>query len=67
MGDIDTSNPAVDTFIRDMWDTIEFKLRAETGPSRRRRGREWGIVYLTRPGEAPDPEPPGPTEPPPTA
>lgn len=56
------SNPAIDALILDMWDTIEFKLRALDGPSRRRRGREWGIVYLTRPGEPADPEEPATPE-----
>lgn len=63
--DLETSNPAVNALIADIWDTVEFKLRTLDGPSRRRRAREWGLVYLTRPGEPPDPEPPGPPEPPP--
>ena len=53
--DVEVSEPAIDALITDMWDTIEFNLRTLDGPSRRRRAREWGIVYLTRPGEAPDP------------
>ena len=60
--DLETNRPAVDALVLDMWDTIEFKLRALNGPSRRRRGREWGIVYLTRPGEPPDPEIPAEPE-----
>jgi hypothetical protein len=54
--DVETNRPAVDTLILDMWDTIEFRLRALDGPSRRRRAREWGLVYLTRPDETPDPD-----------
>lgn len=55
--DVETDRAPVDALIADMWDTIEFKLRTLDGPSRRRRAREWGIVYLTRPGEPPDPSP----------
>ena len=54
--DVETGRGPVDTLIADMWDTIEFQLRTLDGPSRRRRAREWGVVYLTRPGETPDPE-----------
>ena len=60
--DLETSNPAVNTLILDIWDTVEFKLRTLDGPSRRRRAREWGLVYLTRPGEPPDPELPATPE-----
>jgi hypothetical protein len=65
--DVETARPPVDTLIADMWDTIEFQLRTLDGPSRRRRAREWGVVYLNRPGETPDPEQPtggGATAPP---
>ncbi|HEX5870750.1 MAG TPA: hypothetical protein VFY65_10060, partial [Longimicrobium sp.] len=57
-GDVETGYPAVDELIADMWDTIEFRLRTLDGPGRRRRAREWGVVYLTRPGETPDPDQP---------
>lgn len=53
----------VDTFIKDMWDTIEFNLRTHEAPSLRRRAREWGVFYATRPGEAEETE--TPTTPPP--
>jgi hypothetical protein len=33
----------------------QFTYRKEPGPSKRRRCREWGLVYITRPGEEPDP------------
>lgn len=58
--DVETARPAIDTFIAEIWDTIEFRLRTLDGPSRRRRAREWGVAYVTRPGEPPDPEPPQP-------
>lgn len=55
--DVETDRPAIDTFIADVWDTVEFRLRTLDGPSRRRRAREWGVAYVTRPGEPPDPPP----------
>jgi hypothetical protein len=57
-GDVEADTGPIDALILDLSDTIEFNLRALAGPTRRRRAREWGIVYLTRPGELPDPEPP---------
>lgn len=59
--DVETDRPAVDALIADVWDTIEFNLRKQDGSSRRRRAREWGVVYLTRPDETPDPD--APTQP----
>jgi hypothetical protein len=56
-GDIPALLPAVDKVIKDIWDHIEFTLRDEDGPSRRRKAREWGVVYVQRPGEEPDPQP----------
>ena len=32
----------------------QFTYRDEPGPSKRRKCREWGITYITRPGEEPD-------------
>lgn len=63
--DVAASQPAIDALILDMWENIEFKLRALDGPSRRRRAREWGVVYLTRPDEPADPPPGGGANPPP--
>ena len=55
--------PAVDAVILDLWDTIEYTYRHEDATSLRRKAREWGVVYATRPGENPDPTP-TPTPPP---
>lgn len=54
--DVAGLRPRVDKLIRDLWDHIEFTYREDNGPSRRRKCREWGVVYVPRPGEAPDPE-----------
>ena len=58
--------PSVDTFILDIWDTIEFNLRHEPdAPSLRRRAREWGVTYLHDDGtEETDPPAPAPPVPP---
>jgi hypothetical protein len=65
--DVAALRPAADELITNIWDHIEFTYRKEPGPSKRRRCREWGLVYVTRPGEEPDPEEPAPENPqPPT-
>lgn len=53
--DVAALRPGVDKMIRDIWDYIEFALRGDPAPSRRRKAREWGVTYLTRPGETADP------------
>jgi len=54
--DVSSARAAIDALIADLWETIEFNLRKLDGPSRRRRAREWGVVYLSRPGEPEDTE-----------
>ena len=56
-GDMANLREPVDALIRDMWDTIEFNLRTLDGPAKRRRAREWGVVYIPRAGEPADPTP----------
>lgn len=57
--------PTVDPVIVELWDNIEFFFRHDEPSSLRRKAREWGVVYITRPGETPDPDEP-PTPPAPT-
>lgn len=52
--------PTVDAVIKDLWDTIEFNLRADALPSLRRKAREWGVVYDGDEEEAAPPAPPTP-------
>ena len=60
-GDVERLQPEALAAIKDMWDTVEFNLRHEpTNAGRRRRARQWGVIYATRPGETPDPEEPPP-------
>ena len=56
--------PAADAQIRDQWDAIEYFFRKEEPASLRRKAREWGVVYVSRPGEPEDPENPTPPAPP---
>lgn len=51
-----------DALILDLWDTIEYNLRANDPPSLRRKAREWGVVYDG--DEAVPPTPPAPPAPP---
>ncbi len=65
--DVAADRGPIDALLLDMWDTIEFNLRTLDGPSRRRRAREWGVVYLTRPDEPADPPAGAPATPPPAS
>lgn len=57
--------PAVDAVIVDVWDAVEYFHRHDDASSLRRKASEWGVVYITRPGETPAPAPtPTPTPPP---
>nr|WP_319511597.1 hypothetical protein [uncultured Draconibacterium sp.] len=48
--------PEIDELIRDIYDEVEFYYRKETPANRRKLAREWGVVYVSRPGEEPDDE-----------
>jgi hypothetical protein len=61
--DVAALRPAADKLIKDIWDNIEFTYRNDPGPGKRRKCREWGLVYITRPGEEPDPVEPAPENP----
>jgi hypothetical protein len=39
----------VDDLIRDIWDELDFAFRKEPAPSKRRRLREWGVAFESRP------------------
>lgn len=63
--DVEGMRPEVDDLIVDIWDEVEFTYRKDDAPSKRRKSREWGVFYATRPGEEPEngEEPPPPVEP----
>ena len=61
---VGTQRPATDALILDLWDTIEFNLRANDPSSLRRKAREWGVVYVGDEEEPPAPPvPPAPPAP----
>lgn len=61
--DVAAQRPAVDDLIKDLWDTIEFNLRADDPSSLRRKAREWGVVYDGEEEEETPPTPPAPPTP----
>jgi len=52
-----------DDIIVDVWDEVEFFFRKDEASSKRRKAREWGVVYINDEGEEEEPEPPPPIEP----
>ncbi len=52
--DVDAIRADIDDLIRDMWDEIEFKYRKDEPSVMRRKAREYGVVYVPRPGEPPE-------------
>ena len=54
--DVLEMNEECDDLIDDIWDECEFTFRKNTPPSKRRKCREYGVVYVPNPGEAPSPE-----------
>ena len=58
---VSNQRPIVDPLILDLWDTIEYNLRANDPTSLRRKAREWGVTYDNDETEAPlPPVPPTP-------
>jgi hypothetical protein len=49
--DVDALRSEADELIRDIWDEIEFKFRKDDAAAMRRKAREYGVVYVARPGE----------------
>lgn len=45
-----------DDIIADVWDEVLFTYRKDTPPSKRRKAREYGVVYALEPGETPSPD-----------
>jgi hypothetical protein len=46
----------VDSLILRMWNEIEASFSEEDAPSKRRKAREWGVVYISSPGEGTEKE-----------
>jgi hypothetical protein len=49
--DVERMRGEVQELIKDIWDEVEFTYRKESAPSMRRKAREYGVYYATRPGE----------------
>ena len=45
-----------DDIIADVWDEVLFTFRKDSPPSKRRKAREYGVVYALEPGETPSPD-----------
>jgi hypothetical protein len=52
--DVKNLRPDADSLILDIWDEVEFAFRREDAPNKRRKAREYGVVYVSRPGEEPE-------------
>ena len=46
--------PKIDALILDIYDEVEFHFRRETASSKRKLASEWGIIYISSPGETPE-------------
>jgi hypothetical protein len=49
--DVEALRPPADSLILDIWDEVEFKFRHDSPSSLRAKAREYGVVYVSRPGE----------------
>lgn len=53
---IAAQNPEADKLILKMWNEIETTFDEGDKASMRRKAREWGVIYVPTPGEAPSPD-----------
>ncbi len=53
---LETENTEADKFILKLWNEIETAFDLGDKASMRSRAREWGVVYVPSPGEAPSPD-----------
>jgi hypothetical protein len=54
--DVAEMREEIDEIIKDGWDQVEFYFRKDEPASLRRKARAWGLEYVSRPGEEPEPE-----------
>lgn len=52
--DVEEERPEADDIVIDIWDEVEFTYRKDKPSSKRRKCREYGVVYVSRPGEEPE-------------
>lgn len=53
---VENLRPDADSLIVRMWNEIETAYSEESAPSKRRKSRQWGVVYVLSPGETPSPD-----------
>lgn len=53
---LQNDNTEADKLILKLWNEIEAAYDTGDKPSTRRKARDWGVVYIPNPGEAPSPE-----------
>jgi hypothetical protein len=53
---VEALRPDADSLIVRLWNEIETAYSEEAPASKRRKSREWGVVYIPSPGEAPGPD-----------
>ncbi|MGE0636330.1 MAG: carboxypeptidase regulatory-like domain-containing protein [Bacteroidia bacterium] len=53
---LESENIEADKLILKLWNEIETAFNEGNKPSMRNRAREWGVVYVPSPGEAPSPD-----------
>jgi hypothetical protein len=54
--ELENANVEADKLILKLWNEIEAAFDEGDKPSTRRKSRDWGVVYLPNPGEAPSPD-----------
>lgn len=52
--DVEALRDSIDELVADIWDEVEFTFRKDAPPSLRAKAREYGVVYVPRPGEPPE-------------
>jgi hypothetical protein len=53
---VENLRPDTDSLIVRMWNEIETAYSEESISSKRRKSRQWGVVYVLSPGETPSPD-----------
>lgn len=54
--DVAALREGADELIHDIWDEVEFTFRKDSPSSKRRKAREYGVVYRPNPGEPLNPD-----------
>ncbi len=60
---VEKDRPDTDDLITDIWDEVEFFFRKDEASSKRRKAREWGVVYIQNKIKEVETKPEPPLEP----